>query len=71
MRFGTGQELLSVFQNKVQLKDLIEIYISANIGISKFPIHGADMEELLKMPKLHWLQRNGSGRIHIKFMTRI
>ena len=45
---NNGRRILNVFDEKISLKNKYEVYITGTIGISVYPDHGTDIEELIK-----------------------
>ena len=43
-----ADKILSVFHEKIQLSPTVEIYTTGSIGISVFPTHGIDIDQLMK-----------------------
>lgn len=46
--FSYSKEILDIFKEKFRLKDMMDIYVTGNIGISIYPHHGNDFEKLTK-----------------------
>ncbi len=42
------EKLLSIFHEKVQFNSTVELFITGSIGISLFPDHGLDIDQLMK-----------------------
>lgn len=46
--FSYSRDILSIYNEKFQLKNKVDIYMTGNIGISLYPYHAGDFESLLK-----------------------
>lgn len=65
----TAEELLAVIRRPVSLQGGRELYVSASIGISRYPEDGSGAEELLKKSNIAKDQAKEKARDHYQLYT--
>lgn len=62
-----GQTLLDAVCGAPYLHDQLEFYVSATVGVSRYPYDGTDIEALLKNAEsaMAHAKRHGRGRVHL------